>query len=122
VFDEHVGDVLFAELEMEGEGAVEVAGEETHAGGFDGGDDEAGLISSYFPEGGGAGLLDLGVRRKVFEREYVVGWEAEDGFGGEGSGQIAGSEDGGVECLGGLVVGDDDDARGVGCADKEGKV
>ena len=61
VLDEHVGDVFFADFEMEGEGAVVVAGEETHAGGFDGGDDEAGLTGGDLPEGGGAGLLDLGV-------------------------------------------------------------
>ena len=109
-------------LEVEGEAAVEVAGEELHAGGFDGGDDEAGLAGGDFPERGGAGLLDLGVGREVFEGEDVVGGEAEDGFGGEGSGELAGGEDGGVEGFGGLVVGDDDDAGGVGGADEEGKV
>ena len=74
------------------------------------------------PEGGGAGLLDLGVGRKIFEGEDVVGGEAEDGFGGDGSGELAGAEDGGVEGLGGFVVGDDDDAGGVGGADEEGKI
>ncbi len=91
MLDEHVGHVLFADLEMEGEGAVVVAGEELHAGGFDGGDDEAGLAGGDLPEGGGAGLLDLGVGREVFEGEDVVGGEAEDGFGGEGSGELAGA-------------------------------
>ncbi len=100
-------------LEVEGEAAVEVAGEELHAGGFDGGDDEAGLVGGDLPEGGGAGLLDFGVGGEVFEGEDVVGGEAEDGFGGEGSGEVAGGEDGGVEGFGGLVVGDDDDAGGV---------
>ncbi len=111
MLDEHVGDVLFADAEMEGEAAVEVAGEELHAGGFDGGDDEAraGVVRGDLPEGGGAGLLDLGVGGEVFEGEDVVGGEAEDGFGGERSCELAGGEDRGVEGFGGLVVGDDDD-------------
>ena len=111
VLDEHVGHVLFAELEVEGEGAVVVAGEELHAGGFDWRDDEAGLAGGDLPEGGGAGFLDFGVGGEVFEGEDVVGGEAEDGFGGEGAGELAGGEDGGLEGFGGLVVGDDDDGR-----------
>ena len=91
VLDEHVGHVLFAELEMEGEGAVVVAGEELHAGGFDGSDDEAGLVGGDLPESGGAGLLNFGVGREIFEGEDVVGGEAEDGFGREGAGELAGS-------------------------------
>ncbi len=122
VLDEHVGHVFFAGFEMEGEGLVEVAGEETHAGGFDGGDDEAGLVGGDLPEGGGAGLLDLGVGGEVFEGEDVVGGEAEDGFGGDGSGEVAGGEDGLVEGFGGLVIGDDDDAGGLGGADEEGEI
>jgi hypothetical protein len=125
VLDEHVGDVLFADLEIEGEGAVEVAWEELHAGGFDGGDDQARLIGGWlaeFPEGCGAGLLNLWVRREIFEGENVVGRKVEDGFGGEGSGELAGREDSGVEGFGGFVVGDDDDAGGVGGADEVGKV
>ncbi len=124
MLDEHVGDVLFADVEVEGEAAVEVAGEELHAGGFDGDDDEAraGVMSGDFPEGGGAGLLDFGVGGEVFEGEDVVSGEAEDGFGGECSGELAGGEDGGVEGFGGLVVGDDDDGRSGGGADEVGKV
>ena len=122
MFDEHVGHVLFADFEMEGEGAIVVAREEPHAGGFDGGDDQLCLVGGDLPEGSGAGFLDLGVRRKVFEGEDVVSGQAEDGFGGEGAGEFAGAEDGGVEGLGGFVVGDDDDAGGCCGADKEGKV
>ncbi len=122
MFDEHVGHVLFADFEMEGERAVVVAGEEAHAGGFDGGDDELCLACSDFPEGRGAGFLDLGVGRKVFEGEDVVSGEAEDGFGGDCAGELAGAENGGVEGLGSLVVGDDDDAWGCGGADEEGKI
>ena len=122
MLDEHLGDVLFAALEVEGEGAVVIALEELHAGGFERGDDEPGLAVGYFPERGGAVLLDLGVGGEVFEGEDVVGGEAEDLVGGEGSGELAGAEDLGVEGLGGLVVGDDEEAGGVGGADEEGEI
>jgi hypothetical protein len=122
VFDEHVGHVLFTDFEMEGEGAVVVAGEETHAGGFYGCYDEAGLGGGDLPEGCGAGLLNFGVRGEVFEGEDVVGGEAQDGFGREGAGELAGAEDGGVEGFGGLVVGDDDEAGGLGGTYEERKI
>ena len=85
-------------------------------------DDEAGLAGRDLPEGRGAGLLDLGVGRKIFEGKDVVGRETEDGFGGDSSGEVAGAEDCGLKGLGGLVVGYDDDAGGVGGADEVGKV
>ena len=70
MLDEHVGHVLFAALQVERERGVVVAGEEAHAGGLDGGDDEARRWpAGDLPERGGARLLDLGVRRKIFERE-----------------------------------------------------
>jgi hypothetical protein len=125
VLDEHVGHVLFAELEVEGECAVVVPGEETHAGGFDGGDDQTGLSGgglADLPEVGGAGLLNFGVGRKILERENVVSGEAEDRFGGDGAGEFAGAEDGGVEGLGGFVVGDDDETGCAGGAHEEGKI
>jgi hypothetical protein len=59
---------------------------------------------------------------EVFEGEDVVGGKAEDGFGGEGAGELAGGEDGGVEGFGGFVVGDNDDAGGCGGADEVGKI
>ena len=40
----------------------------------------------------------------------------------EGSRKLAGGEDGGVKRLGGLVVGDDDEAGRIGCANEEGKI
>ena len=122
MLDEHVGHVLFADSKMEGQGAVEVTWKELHAGGFDGGDDEAGLSCGDLPEGGGAGLLDLGVWGEIFEREDVVRGEAEDGLGGDGAGEIAGGEDGGVEGFGRFVVGDEDEARSVGGADEEREI
>jgi hypothetical protein len=121
VLDEHVGHVFFADFEVEGEGSVVVAGEELHAGGFDGGDDEASLPGGDLPEGGGAGLLDFGVGRKVFEGEDVVGGKAEDGVGGQGGGEFADAEDGGMEGLGGFVVGHDDDAGVLAARTKKGR-
>ncbi len=123
MLDEHVGDVLFADPKVEGERGVVVAGEEAHAGGFDGSDDEARRVAGAdLPEGGGAGLLNLGVGREVFEGKDVVGGEAEDLRGVERAGEIAGGEDGGVESLGGFVVGDDDERRGLRGADEVRKV
>lgn len=124
--DEHVGDVLFADAEMEGEAAVEVSGEETHAGRFDGGDDEAGAgvmgVLADFPKGGGAGLLNFRVRREVFEGEDVVCGKTEDGVRRKGSGELAGGENSGMKGFGSLVVGDDDDARSSGGADEVGEI
>ncbi len=65
-------------------------------------------------------LLNLGVRREIFEGQDVVRGQAQDGVGRERAGELAGAEDGGVESLGGLVVGDDDDAGGVRGADEGG--
>ncbi len=110
MLDEHVGEVLFAALEVEGEGGVVLAREEAHAGGFDGRDDEAGRAAGDLPERGGAGLLNLGVGREIFKREDIVCGEAQDGFGVERAGELAGGEDGGVEGFGGFVVGDEDEA------------
>src|SRR5207248_969391 len=101
---------------------VVVAGKELHAGGFDGCDDEAGLDGGDLPQGGGAGLLDLEVGRKVFEGKDVVGRETKNRFGGDGSGEFAGAENGGVKGFGGFVVGDDNDRGGCGGADEEGKI
>ena len=110
-------------LEMEGEGAVVVAREEAHAGGFDGRDDEAGAVP-------------VAIFQRVAARvSWISGWgerfskgrtswagrrRTDSAVRAPVSSQAA--EDGGVEGLGGLVVGDDDDAGGVGGADEEGKV
>ena len=117
VFEQHLRQVLLADAQVQGEGTVEIAREEPHAGGFERRDDEAGgvfLVAGNFPERRGALLLDIGVRREVFEGENVVSRQAKDLLRGEGSGEVASGEDGGVECLGGLVVRDDDDAGGGG--------
>jgi len=125
MLDEHVGYVLFAKFEVESQGTVVVAREELHAGGFDWGDDQPGLRGGWladFPEGSGAGFLNFGVGREVFEGEDVVGGETKDGFGGDGAGELAGVEYGGVEGFGGFVVGYDDEAGSLGRADEEGKM
>ena len=48
--------------------------------------------------------------------------EPQDGFGGEGSGELAGTEHGSLEGFSSLVVGNDDDAGGVCGSDEEGQV
>ena len=82
MLDEHVGHVLFAGLEVQGEGAVVVAGEELMQAASTGAMTRRAVSGGNLPEGGGAGLLDLGVGGEVFEGEDVVGGEAEDGLGG----------------------------------------
>ena len=124
MLDEHLWDVLFADAEMEGEAAIEVPGEQFHAGGFDRGDDETrtGVVRGNLPESGGACLLNLGVRGEVFEGKDVVSRKAQHGFCRESAGELAGGEDGGVQGFGCLVVGNDDDARRSGGADEVRKV
>jgi hypothetical protein len=80
------------------------------------------VVRGDLPEGGSAGILDFGVGGEVFEGEDVVRGKAEDGFGRECSGELAGREDSGVEGFGGLVVGDDDDGGRGGGVDEVGKV
>ena len=80
VLDQHVGQVLFAAPQVQGERGVVVAREEPHAGGFDGRDDEAWPVPrGDLPERGGARLLDLGVGREIFEGQHVVRGQAQDG-------------------------------------------
>ena len=127
VLDEHVGEVLLAGAEGEGEGGVEVGMEELEAGGFDGRDDEADGVGGAgaggdLPEGGGAGLLDFGMGGEVFEGKDIVGGEADDGGGVERAGELAGGDEGLVEGLGGFVVGDEDEGGGGGGLDEEGQV
>ena len=65
MLNEHVRQMLFADPQMKGKGAVEVTREEAHAGGLDRRDDEARRLRSAggdLPKRCGAGLLDLGVR------------------------------------------------------------
>jgi hypothetical protein len=80
------------------------------------------VAGANLPEGGGAGFLDLRVGREVFEGKDVVRGEAEDLRGVERAGEIAGGEDGGVQSLGGFVVGDDDERGGLRGADEVRKV
>ena len=123
MLDEHVGDVLFADAQVQRERGVVVAAEEAHAGGLDGRDDEARRVAGAdLPERGGAGLLNLRVRREVFERQDIVRGEPQDLRGVERAGQLAGGEDGGVQRLGGFVVGDDDERGRLRGADEVRKI
>ena len=66
------------------------------------------------PQRGGALLLHVGVRRKIFKRKHVVGGKAHDARGIDGAGQLASGLEQRLQRLGGLVVGNDDDDRLLG--------
>ena len=102
---------FFAALEIDGERGVVVAVEEAEGGGLDGGDEDGDGAGGQFPEGGGALLLHVGVGRKVFKREHVVGGKADDAVGIDGAGEFAAGAERGLQGLGGLVVGDEHDDR-----------
>ncbi len=99
-----------------------VAREESHAGGFDGRNDEARSPGGNLPERGSARLLNLSVWREILKRQHIVRGQTKDGVCGERSGQLAGGEDGGVQCLGSLVVGDQNQTRRVSRADEKRKI
>jgi hypothetical protein len=67
-------------------------------------------------------LLNLGVGGEIFKGQDIVRGQAQDGVRAERSGKLAGAEHGGVEGFGGLVVGDDDDAGGVGGVDERRQI
>ena len=86
MLDEHVGHVLFADFEVEGEGAVVVAGKSFMQAASTGAMTSLAWPVAIFQRVAGAGLLNFGVWREVFEGEDVVGGETQDGFGREDSG------------------------------------
>ena len=122
VLDEHVGQVLFAALEMQGERGIVVAREQAHAGRFNGRDHQACGAAGDLPERCGARLLDFRVWRQVFKRENIVRGKAQHGIGVERTGQLAGRQHGGVQRLSCLVVGDQNKTGGVGRAGEERKI
>ena len=86
---EHFDVDLFAALEGDGEAGVVVAIEEAQGRGFDGRDEDGDGAGGQFPQSGGALLLHVGVRRKIFKREHVVGGKADDAGGIDGAGEFA---------------------------------
>ena len=105
---------LFAALERDGEAGVVVEIEELQRGGLDGGDEDVDGAGGELPQGGGALLLHVGVRRKIFKGKHVVGGKAHDAGGIDGAGELASGLEQRLERFGGLVVGDDDDDRLLG--------
>ena len=81
-----------------------------------------GAPGADLPEGSGARLLDLGVRREVLEGQNVVRGQAQHLRGVERAGELAGGEHGRVERLGGLVVRDDDERGRLRGADEVGQI
>jgi len=121
MLEEHVGEMLFAAAEMEGEAGVVVGREEAHAGGLDGRDEDAAGAGGELPERGGSLLEEVGVGGEIFEGENIVRGEGEDLRGRERAGEMAGGGDGCVEGFGGFVVCDEDERGGVERADEGGK-
>ena len=101
---------------------VVVAIEEAQGRGLDRRDEDGNGAGGELPEGGGALLLHVGVRRKVFEGKHVVGGKAHHAGGIDGAGEFAAGAQGGLEGLGGLVVGDQHDDGVLGGAGHEGDV
>ena len=122
VVDQHVGTYSFAALEDVARGRHSGRGEKLHAGGFDGRDDEAASPVAIFQRVVGARLLDFGVGREIFEGQHVVGGKAEDAVDWDGAGELAGGEEGGVQGLGGFVVGDNNNRGNLRGASEEGNV
>ncbi len=83
--------------------------EELEARGFDRRDDQPRGSRGDLPEGRGAGLLDFGVRGKIFKWQHIVRRQADDACRVQRAGKLARGEHGLVQRLGGLVVGDEDE-------------
>ena len=83
--------------------------EEAHACGLDRRDEDGGAIGRELPQGGGALLLHVGVRRDVFEGKHIVRGQAHDAVRIDGAGELRAGAERGLERFGGLVVGDEHD-------------
>ena len=113
---------LFAATENLREAGVEGRGKELHGGGFDGSDNDGGFAGGDLPEGLGALLLNVGVGGEIFERQDVVGREAQDTVGWDGSGEVATGAEGEMHGVRGLVIGNDDDGWNLSGAREERNV
>ena len=122
MLDEHLDVDFFAAAQVQGEAGVVVAIEEAHACGLDRRDEDGDGAGGELPQGGGALLLHIGVRREIFERKHIVRGQAHDAVGIEGAGEFAAGAQRGLERFGGLVVGDEHDDRLLGRPGQEGKV
>ncbi len=77
---------LFAAPQRDGETGIVVAVEEAEGGGFDGRDENGDRAGGQLPQSGRALLLHVGVRREIFERQHVVGGQADHSAGIDGAG------------------------------------
>ena len=114
---EHFNVDLFAAAQGDGKAGVVVAIEEAECGGLSGRDEDGDCAGGELPQGGGALLLHVGMRREIFKGKHVVRGHADDAMGIDGAGELAASAEHRLKSLGGLVVRDDDDdelARGAG--------
>ena len=114
--------IFLAALERDGEAGVVLEVEELERRGFDGGDENVDSAGGKLPQCGGALLLHVGVRRKIFKRKHVVGGKADDAGRIDGASQLASGLEEWFQRFGGLVVGDDDDDGLPGGARHQGKI
>ena len=98
---------FFAALEGDGEAGIVIEIEELESGGLDGSDEDIDGAGGELPQGGGALLLHVGVRREIFKGKHVVGGKADDAGGIDGAGELASGLEERLQRFGGLVVGDD---------------
>jgi hypothetical protein len=99
-----------------GKAGVVIAGAQTDGSGGDRRDDDGCGTGGNLPQGGGAFFLELGVRRKILERENVASGKSDDGFGIAGGSEFAESTEDREEVFDGAVVVDDEDERASGGA------
>ena len=100
---------LFAAAQRDGEAGIVIAIEEPERGGLGGRDEDGDGAGGELPQRGGALLLHVGVRRKIFKREDIVGRETDHAAGIDGAGEFATGAEHGLKSFGGLVVGNDDE-------------
>ncbi len=105
---------LFAALQRDGQPGVVLEFEELERRGFDGSNQYIDAAGRELPQRRRALLLQVGVRRKIFKGKHIVGGKAHHTRGIDGAGELASGLQQRLECLGGLVVGNDYDRRLLG--------
>ncbi len=90
---------------------IEAGTTQTHSSCGDRRDHHTGCSGCNFPKRGGAGFLDFGVRRKILERQHIIGRQADDLLGRERAGYLAQRTHHRQQFVQRAVVGDSDDER-----------
>ena len=110
---EHLDVDLFAAPQSDREAGVVVAVKEPERRRFDRGNENRDGAGGQLPQGRGALLLHVGMRREIFEGKHVVRRQPHHAPG-QGAGQLATGAQHRLQRLGGLVVGHHHDDRLAG--------